>query len=41
METQNIVSLLKISDNEFSKFSTKSSTLLAVNQMVVIHITIQ
>ena len=37
METQKIVNLLNGSDNENSKFATKSGTLLIVNQKVIIH----
>ena len=40
METQNTVNLLKIlksSDNENSKFSTKNGMLLTVTQKVIIH----
>ena len=41
METQKIVNLLNGSDNENSKFATKNGILLIVNQMVIIHTTIQ
>ena len=36
METQKIVNLLTVSDNENSKFATKNGMLLTVNQMVII-----
>ena len=32
METQKIANLLKSSENEYSKFTTKDCTLLTVNQ---------
>ena len=41
METQKIANLLSGSDNENSKFATKNGMLLIVNQMVIIHTTIQ
>ena len=41
METQKIINLLNGSDNENSKFTTKNSTLLIMNQMVIIHTKIQ
>ena len=41
METQKIVNLLNGSDNENSKFATKNSMLLIVNQMVIIYTIIQ
>ena len=37
METQKIVNLLNSSENEYSKFATKNSTLLTVKQRVTIH----
>ena len=37
METQKIVTLLKSSDNENSKFTTKNGMLLTVIQKVIIH----
>ena len=37
METQKIVTLLKSSDNENSKFMTKNGMLLTVIQKVIIH----
>ena len=37
METQKIINLLNVSDNEHSKFATKNGILLIVNQMVIIH----
>ena len=41
METQKIVNLLNGSDNENPKFAKKNGVLLIVNQMVIIHTTIQ
>ena len=41
METQKIVNLLNGSDNENSTFAIKNGMLLIVNQMVIIHTTIQ
>ena len=41
METEKIVNLLISPENEYSKFATKSYTLLTVNQKVAIRITIQ
>ena len=41
METQKIVNLLNGSDNENTKFAKKNGVLLIVNQMVIIHTTIQ
>ena len=36
METQKIVNLLNVSDNENSKFATKNGMLFTVSQMVII-----
>ena len=36
METQKIVNLLNISENEYSKFTTKNGMLLAVKQRVTV-----
>ena len=41
METQKIINLLNVSDNENSKFATKNGTLLIMNQKAIIHTTIQ
>ena len=41
METQKIVNLLNVSDNENSKFATKNGMLLIVNEKVIIHMKIQ
>ena len=41
METQKIINLLNSSDNENSKYATKNSILLIMNQMVIIHTKIQ
>ena len=41
METQKIVNLLNSSENEYSKFATKTFMLLIVNQKVIIHTKIQ
>ena len=37
METQKIINLLNVSDNENSKFATKNGILLIAYQKVVIH----
>ena len=41
METQKIVNLLNIPDNEYSKFAAKNGTLLRVNQKTTICMKIQ
>ena len=41
MKTQNVVNFLNTSENEYSKFGTKNSTLLTVKQRVTIHAKIQ
>ena len=41
METQKIVNLINVSDNEKSKFAIKNGMLLTVNQKVIIHTPIQ
>ena len=41
METQSIVNLLNNTENEYSKFATKSGILLIVNLKVTINMKIQ
>ena len=41
METQKLANMLNSSENEYSKFATKNSTLLIVKQKVTIHTEIQ
>ena len=41
METQQIVNLLNVSDNEDLKFAAKNGMLLPVTQKVIIHTPIQ
>ena len=41
MEAQKIINSLNNSENEYPKFATKKSTLLTVNQKVIIHMKIQ
>ena len=41
METQKILNFLNEIDNKNSKFATKNSMLLIVNQNVIIHTKIQ
>ena len=41
METQKIVNLLNNTENEYSKFATKTGTSLIVNLKVTTHMKIQ
>ena len=41
METRKMINLLNASDNENSKFATKNSVLLIMNQTAIIHTIIQ